>query len=348
MEQLAIGKNTVTLKFAEATTYTVKLSLIDELSGLIKINGEATSVDATSSDAGKTYTAEITLPDNIKSYYPRGIWDVTDSSSNKIPIQPTEYELIASGNIVQLVTSQYLIDYVLNSELDMGFKASIKNYAAKNPEGLRTMLQAATRDIGTALKTTLYPVRYENEKHDYFKQDFHTSFWMIQVYHKPLIEIIEYNVYFGQKLIMKMNPEDQLVVDKEQSTVEFLPVSIKGIEFFPIYLQALSALQIGFTNFHDRLPGFFHITYDGGIDFMNLDKSAQESYRHAISREAILKNAWRLIPNIFASSISKSVDGASKSQGFAGIPALQMLNGIQTTWIDNKLRELGTNIDMII
>jgi len=81
---------------------------------------------------------------------------------------------------------------------------------------------------------------------------------------------------------------------------------------------------------------------------MNLYRSEQESYRQAICRHAMLFNLGRLDPNIYGGSISKSMDGVSKSASYQGLPWLRQLASLHDLWLTEKMRDLGTNWEMAI
>lgn len=313
---------------------TVSFKLVDQAA-----NDVYPFVAATFDTEANCYTAEITIEDvKMNSTYFRGIWKaLKDSTAIPISNYLINYEYINQDQMeVELVPVPYFTEYGLRVEVDSRLRASIRK---ATDESLRAILWAATSDLGLALKTTLYPKLYTQEKRDQFNEGYVDTYWMIQPNHQPIVEIIKYELYYSDQKIMELDPAQHLLIDKEMGMVEFLPTSVRGIEFYSRFINAVAAIS-GFSS--NRIPGFFRLTYKAGIDFFKLERADQESIRQAICRHAMLFNLGRLDPNVYGGSISKSIDGASKSVSYSGMPWLQQQAGIQNVWLADKRRDLGT------
>jgi hypothetical protein len=282
----------------------------------------------------------------MKLNYYRAIWKAV---KNNIVIPLSTYvtylEYSDTEKIeVELVPVPYFLDYSLRREVDTRLKAAIKN---ASDESIRSILWAGTSDLGKALKTTLYPKDRVQEKRDYYAEDYSDTFWLIQPFHRPLIKCTKYELMYADQKVMEIDPAKHLVVDTEMNTIEFLPSAIRGIEFYQQFVNAVTAIA-GFSGAFNRIPAFFRVSYTSGIDFFNLDKTEQESYMHAICRHTMLYHLGRLDPNVYGGSISKSIDGASKSVSFSGMPWLQQQAGIHEIWLTETRRDLGTNWEIAV
>ena len=249
-------------------------------------------------------------------------------------------------NAVRLVNTTYFMDYILGGALDEGIKARLDNYPKRDIE--RALL-ASHGDLEDKIELSFTPKSIEDERHDWFADNIKQTYWMIQLFEWPVIDIQSYKLYYGREEVLELK-EPLLSTTKQMGMVEYLPTS-KDSPFFLVFHQTgMEASTISLFNrfmIGDRLPSVFHVSYRHGLDFMNLDETEQDKIKHAIARRGMFKILPRVSPEITKFQESSSVDGVSYSRGFKGLEWLNTEREDESEWVDAMKRKFNKQVKII-
>ncbi len=288
----------------------------------------------------------------------RVFWLVNDANGNAVSIdasyQPADFELVAiTGDLVtpEALPSTLFEDAFLSvdTKLDSDYKNAVAAYKKKDSAQFRRDLLTAQGDIEYALKSKFF-LTEETICRDYYVNDFRSNFWQVQTNHRPLHQVTSFKLVYGTKEI-DITPDlaSEIIVDPLMGTMEFLPTTVSG-SLFTALMTNIAALGITILNDggYSRVPNLFHITYDYGLDFPNLTPAQKQSIRFAIGRHAMINLLPILDPVVRRQSISRGIDGVSKSQS-TGIPQLlKTYREDEATWIAEIQRDLDLNTEFIV
>ena len=350
-EKLHIGKsNRVYLEDTNLSgnnDYTVTLSVVAE-TGTVAVD----ALDANLVDKACTWDATV-----LKYYYDitfaaattpgffRLFWLViTTATGRPVGLQeknePQAVRVIKYSTFSrELVPVQWFLDHYLH-------KVDISDYPL---EEIRESLLVAQGDLENHKCNTFFsPTVITGEVHDYFYERFSSSFWIQQLHHSPLISITSFKIKYGDQEIATLE-NDYVEIDKDLGTVEILPT--QGGYFYTLLSTGLSGMAFNTLAGWSRIPLFFHIDYQAGLNWDSLNESEKMSIRHAIGREAAINLLPKLDSRMGLSSESRGVDGATESFSYTASAmygqnsaAIEQYQKDQEVWVENFRRKYGKNI----
>ena len=350
-EKLHIGKsNRVYLEDTNLSgnnDYTVTLSVVAE-TGTVAVD----ALDANLVDKACTWDATV-----LKYYYDitfaaattpgffRLFWLViTTATGRPVSLQeknePQAVRVIKYSTFSrELVPVQWFLDHYLH-------KVDISDYPL---EEIRESLLVAQGDLENHKCNTFFsPTVITGEVHDYFYERFSSSFWIQQLHHSPLISITSFKIKYGDQEIATLE-NDYVEIDKDLGTVEILPT--QGGYFYTLLSTGLSGMAFNTLAGWSRIPLFFHIDYQAGLNWDSLNESEKMSIRHAIGREAAINLLPKLDSRMGLSSESRGVDGATESFSYTASAmygqnsaAIEQYQKDQEVWVENFRRKYGKNI----
>ena len=344
MEISLSKKNKVVLEDVEIdnATYKVTYSVQNEIGEYVhnKAGTDIDSLDAQFNTTAKKFYAEFELDPDSKGKDWRLVFTILDQNNNYISSDGAIVDLrvVSYVNSIKLVTTSYFKDYILGGKLDSDIKSRLDNYPDND---IMKSLLASHGELEHELEMSLTPREIENEQHDWFADSLKATYWMIQTFFYPIIDVQSYFLYYGREKVMELKSE-LLQLNKDMGIIEYLPTS-NDSPFFLIFHQAgLEATNLSLFNRFmngDRLPNVFRISYRHGLDFMNLPEAEQEEIKFAIARRAMFKVLPRVSPEITTSQKSMSVDGASYNRGYKGLEWFSLEEKKEAAWIKSmKLR----------
>jgi hypothetical protein len=188
--------------------------------------------------------------------------------------------------------------------------------SAKTYEKFDVMIQAAQAELERQTQVFFEPTKVEDEKHEYYLQDFRQTFWQQQLFEYPIISVDKARIMYNDQVICEFNL-DWLVINKKMGTMELLPKAIgEGGFIFSMLLQGMSGFATIMYTGYDRLPCFFHVDYTAGLDFQKLPERDKADLRMAIGRQAAINLLPKLDDRMGISSESTSQDGVSESVSY--------------------------------
>jgi hypothetical protein len=188
--------------------------------------------------------------------------------------------------------------------------------SAKTYKSFEAMIQAGQAELERQTQVFFEPTKVEDEKHEYYLQDFRQTFWQQQLFEYPVISVDAARIMYNDQVICDLKLE-WLVVDKKMGTVELLPKAIgEGGFIFSMLLQGLSGFATIMYTGYDRLPCFFHVDYTAGLDFAKLPDRDKADIRMAIGRQAAINVLPKLDDRMGISAESCSQDGVSESVSY--------------------------------
>ena len=349
-------------------TFKVRLSLVGEDGEVLTDNNGddlilsslGTNPELTFDTALNQFKGTIHLADDTVKQYARAFWVVTDA--NNLPITIAEYypEEISIENDPasatqtykqMIVPKAYFIDTFLGgypsfSKVIVNILAEIE---ARNPDTLRNILLASQGDLEKQIRTRFFNTQFHLDK-DLYDEDFRQSHWLQQPDVKPLVSCDSFILIYGNNDIVLSNDiADSIWVDKNLGTFEWMPL-VTSTTMFTMIVSTLSGLAISAyaADYASRIPGLFRIVYTAGMDFPNLPDTDKESIRRAICRNSFMTLKPLIDPIMRERSISKSIDGASKSISGGLDIIIKQFKEDEKEWIALMQKEIGTSISFAV
>jgi hypothetical protein len=224
-------------------------------------------------------------------------------------------------------------DWILNAEMDPTVKSMIASY----PEStMRDWLLSAHSQLERDLQMCLTSKTVDIEPHDHRGQGITEDWWIIRTFESPIIKVNSYGLWIGNKEIWRVKPE-QLMVKKIEAEIQFMPTSGNPMESgaFTGPLESLNMFGVGNWSGADYIPEFFRISYDHGLDYMNMNKNDQADIRTAIMRRAFIDSMVLIKPNLLKGSESGSADGVSYSYTNQVLPFLNKEEASLKKWVQD-------------
>jgi len=352
-EKLHIGKtNRVYLTDANLSgndDYTVTLSVVDE-TGTVAVDAEI--VPASLVNKACTWDAtllkyyfEITFATATVPGFFRLFWLViTTATGRPVSLQeqnePQTVRVIKYSTFArELVPVQWFLDHYL-------YKVDISDYPL---EEIRESLKIAQGDLEMHKCNTFFsPTTITDEVHDYYYERFSSSFWIQQLHHTPLISITSFTIKYGDTEIATLE-NDYVEIDKDLGTVEIMPT--QGGYFYTLLSTGLSGMAFNTLAGWSRIPLFFHITYQAGLNWDSLGEAEKMSIRHAIGMQAAINLLPKLDSRMGLSSESRGVDGTTESFSYTSSAmygqnsaAIEQYQKDLEVWVENFRRKYGKNI----
>lgn len=330
--------------------YTVQLTVIDELGALVTDENDVNLENKTClwDLSNKCYYFEITFHTDTNAGFVRVIWNVIDEDSRQVALQDKNSPLTIrlakeTSHDIEIVPVQWFLDDFLD-KIDFG------DYPIQN---IRDRLKQAQADLEQFdVQTFFTPRTITDETHDYYYDRFSRTFWQMQMFHFPVIELTEMKLKYGDTDVTTIDNEFVLV-EHEMGTIEILP-SHAG-HFYTLIAAGLAGLAHNTLAGWDRVPLFFHYTYKAGLDWENLADNDKWAIRNAIAKKAAIELLPKIDSRMGISSESNSVDGASQSVSYTssamyGQYSAQIEQYIKDldVWVDRFRRRYGKNLAMSI
>jgi len=349
-------------------TFHVRLSLVGEDGNVLTDNeGNDLILSSLGTNPELTFDTELNqfkgtihLADDTIKQYARAFWVVTDA--NNLPVILAEYypEEISIENDPtsatqtykqMLVPKSYFIDTFLGNY--PSFSKTIVSILAeiekRNPDTLVNMLLASQGELEKQIRTRFFKMQFHLDK-DMYDEDFRQSHWIQQPNVKPLISCDSFTLVYGNNTILLSNDiADSIKVDKDLGFFEWMPL-VTSTTLFTMIISTLSGLAITSyaSDYASRIPGLFRIIYTAGLDFPNLPDPDKESIRKAICRNSFITLKPLIDPIMRERSISKSIDGASKSISGGLDIIIKQFKEDEKEWISLMQKEIGTTISFAV
>lgn len=326
--------------------YTVTLTVIDE-TGTVATDvsdSDLENVAATYDLSTKKYYYDLTFLATTSAGFFRLIWTVLNEDSLPVLLKDfntpqTVQALKQSSYERELVPVAWFIDTFLD-------KIDIGSYSHDRIRDLIQNAQGALEILD--VQTYFTPITITDEKHDYFYEKFGRTFWQTQLYNFPLISITDMKLKYGDTEVATIQ-DDFIMIDKEMGMLEILP-SHAG-HFYTLIASGLAGLAYNTLSGWDRIPMFFHFTYQAGLDWDNLTNSEKMSIRTAIGRKAAIDLLPKIDSRMGISSESKSIDGVSKSTSYTSSAMygqysaqIEQYQKDHADWVVNFRRKYNKNI----
>ena len=349
-------------------TFNVQLSLVGEDGIVLKDNTDKDLIlSSTGTSPALTFDTDLNqfvgtihLAAGTIRQYARAFWVVTDA--NDLPIALASYypeEISIENNPSDatqtyrqmLVPKAYFLDTFLGNY--PSFSQTIVNILAeieaRNPNTLSNMLLASQGELEKQIRTRFFKTQFHLDK-DMYDEDFRQSHWLQQPNIKPLISCDSFLLVYGNNAIVLSNDiADSIKVDKDLGCFEWMPL-VTSTTLFTMIISTLSGLAITAyaSDYASRIPGLFRIIYTAGMDFPNLSDPDKESIRKAICRNSFITLKPLIDPIMRERSISKSIDGASKSSSGGMDIIIKQFKEDEKEWISLMQKELGTTISFAV
>lgn len=325
--------------------FNVKFSLENEMGEYLSSDKELKEVIAKFDSTKKQWYAEFKLAEGTKGKYLRLSFDIVKDGST-VSSNQAVMDLELTRRTTRLVPYQYFLDYILNTDLNPETKEKVEKYSR---QGIEEYLSSAHGDLEMETELSFIPKVVETEYHDYYADNFKQTYWLIQLYEWPIIEVISWRLKFGDIPILDLDPT-KLQVDPLAGTITFLPTSRD-----PFFMLHYAAAPLEATHLSvmtramqgDWIPNAFQLSYKFGLDFLTLPETEQSSIRTAIARRASTKLLPRILPEFIHGSESFSVDGASYSKSNQGLAWLTQQKNEEVDWIDKIKRKYNKNVKVI-
>jgi hypothetical protein len=340
--------------------FTVTATVVDE-SGLIVKDKNANDLKNVSARfiADKTrYAIDLSFDPNTKTGSLRIFWvAIKDGLSLDVDEQytPQDIQLVATSTLTEmgseiLSITDFLDSYLAaEASLDDNFIDAINVYAQRNRKKLRSQILAAQGDIQRDIKIHFFPTKSKMDR-DYNQQNFWSEFWMQQTDWRPVISVDSYKLVYGNNSSdLSQNLKDQMVVNKEMGTIEFLPTIFSG-NLFTILVSNVNAVAATIIagSSYDRIPMLFRIEYTDGLDFANLPAPEKESIRNAVGRRALINLLPKVDPSLRNQSESLSLDGASHSASSGMTKVIEGYIEEEKKWTKSIMKQYGTHVDFAV
>jgi hypothetical protein len=349
-------------------TFNVQLSIVGEDGNVLTDNeGNDLILSSLGADPELTFDTDLNqfigtihLATTTPRQYARAFWVVTDT--NNLPIAlagyyPEEISIEndpsdATQTYRQMIvpkayfTNTFLGNYPSFSGLIVNILAEIE---ARDPNTLGNMLLASQGELEKQIRTRFFKTQFSLDK-DMYDEDFRQSHWLQQPDVKPLISCDSFRLIYGNNDIVLSNDiADSIWVDKNLGTFEWMPL-VTSTTLFTMIISTLSGLAITSyaSDYASRIPGLFRIIYTAGMDFPNLPDQDKESIRKAICRNSFMMLKPLIDPIMRERSISKSIDGASKSVSGGLDLIIKQFKEDEKEWISLMQKELGTTISFAV
>ena len=335
--------------------YTVTVSLRGEDgTALKKSNGDALTNAACTFDTDKNkYKFTVLFLSTTKAQYARIYWRVTKSSvAQDIPEEydPEEIQLktLSDTSSQQIVPIQYFQDYVISAaqKMDDELTEAVRAYPR---EGLQTFLLAAQGDVENMINMTFFLTEYEDKKDYTWDNLFGDTFWLQQVYNRPLKEIVSFELYHGATKIIEI-PKEDVLIEEKHGTAEYVPTSSSGGLLFQSLMASGDGVKLAVIGrgSASRLPLAWRLKYKAGLDFPNLSVAKKENFRYGVARHALIELLPHIDPSTRVTSQSESMDGVSMSSSKSIDSIIKQLRESEANWLNNVRKEYATTIDMVI
>ena len=333
---------------------TVTVSIVDEAGKVVNDAAGNSLQNLPCTFLTDKYYRDITFAANTPTGYLRAVWNVVKSglSVSLSPWNNPQDVKLDTSSIQQtseILPVRVFLDEFLAGEatLDETFLDAIRAFEEHDKDAFRKKVLAAQGDLERDIKTKFFPTALEWNI-DYYEDTFKDTFWLQTMPIRPIISVDSYKlVYGGQDVTISNNIASQMVVNKEMGTIEFLPTVLAGNLFviMAATITAMGATLVGRGEF-SRIPLLFRILYTGGLDWMNLEPQKKESIRQAVGTRALINILPKIDPYIRKQSISRSIDGASKSVSSGMNTVIKQYQEQDKEFVKTIQRELGTNLDM--
>lgn len=319
-------------------SYNITYSIFDEISNYVKgtDNIDIKNVTAIYDDTEKKYKAEFTLNVDTKGAFVRIAFNIRDKDGNFVQSNyyMVECRLIDDKvNTIQLVPVSDYKDWILNAEMDTTVKEMIASY----PEStMRDWLLSAHAQLERDLQMTLTSKTIDREPHDFRGQQIMEDWWLIRTFETPIIKVNSYALWLGRKQIWTLKPNN-LIVKKIEAEIQYLPINNNTLEQGESTgsLESIGLMGMGGLAGADYIPEFFQVSYDHGLDYMNMSRNEQADIRTAIIRRAFIDSMILIKPNLLKGSESGSADGISYSYSNQVLPFLNKEKASLKKWVDD-------------
>lgn len=341
----------------------VTITIADEGGVMVNDNTKDPIVEKSVSwdDTNARFQISLTLDPDTPTGFLRVFWYAAVSSSDTTQVTledqftPEDYQLmtVSSGAIMpRIVPVSWFIDSFIaaESKMDSIYKRAVQMYVNSNYKSIDQALMAAQGNLEYDVKTFFFP-RQETMKRDFYNIDFRENFWFQQTNYRPIITVDSYQLVFGANGIDITSELAPLVmIDEMMGTIEFLPTTVISGNLLAALMVGLN--QLGITVLNDgsfsRVPLLFNITYTAGLNFPKLAEPEKESIRRAVAKSAFIELAPLIDPLMRQPSLSRSVDGASRSQSGGLKDLLKQYQEDIKKWRNDMTRKYGTDVDMAV
>lgn len=358
MRKLIIEKENVVTLDAVGTnlsTYIVTLTVVGEDGAVLTKSDDTPMTDIPcvwNTDKNK-FGVSLNFKTTTSQQYARLFWNVkkvNDTIELPEEYDPESVQLRSTSAAVQpeVASVDYFIENILaiSSKLDDAYETAVKSYPR---EGIRNHILAAQGNVENMTKLNLFKQEY-NEVRDYnFDQQFCDTFWMMQLYQRPIVSVDSWDLWHGGTKILVV-PIHDVQIESKQGTIEFVPTSSTGGLLFQQLIASGEGIKMAVIGhgMASRLPHAWHIKYHAGIDFPNLPLSKKENFRLGICRNALIELLPHIDPATRTTSSSESMDGVSMSSSKTVDTIIKELRLSQEEWLKNIEKEYATGFDMVV
>jgi len=206
-------------------------------------------------------------------------------------------------------------------------------YGNKMKEGLlQHYVDAAIQKTQRMLQIVINPIDIEKEKHDYYANEF-MNWGYIQLYKKPIIEVTNLSMYFGEQKMLDI-PKEWFRTTDISGQLQIFPTS--GSTGGMVLTQSGSFMPM-ILGLYNHAPQMWNVSYKAGMESEIPDDLGEYIMKRA--SVGVLQVWGDLIIGAGIANQTISLDGLSQSIGTTQSPEFTGAGARIKTYTDD-LREL--------
>ena len=296
--------------------YKITFSAIDEYGNFVKNDKGAVlnNTEAVFDDNKKRYAAKFMLDPTTKADGIRINFNIQDSEGCFVQSKAYLVDCLVDrqSNNIQLVSASEFIDYLLN--MAGGNIAVRDKILSLDKIEVAKWISASTGNVERDLEMCLTRKTIEMEKHDYYGDDIGSTWWMIYTLESPILKVNSYELWEANQMIQSVEPK-YLLVRGIEGEIQFIPVAGTDNSGQAVFINHLEAAILGkiINMGGDYVPSMFRLSYDTGLDYMNMPKTEKDGIKLAIEQKTLFDNLIIIRDDLLKASEAVSADGASYS-----------------------------------